>query len=169
MTQTEFLTVVGLSIALATFINGLLYNYWVLPKINKNLKSFEKLLTKEESLRENKWQIKRSACLKALNIADAVLSNYEYPNVKKEDIKPGKVTTEEVRTCFNELACTCDKTEVIETLKKIIKGNGVSPDIIVDLRNTVRRELEFDTDDFDKDRANAFIGKITADPELKKQ
>lgn len=167
MTTTEIFAVVGLSLTGATLINGVLYNYWLLPKINKRLKTFESLLKKEESLRENKWQIKRAACLKALNIADALLSNYEYPGAKKEDIKPGKITTEEVRTCFNELACSCDNTEVIDTLKKIM-FESVSPDIIVDLRNSVRRELEFGNDDFDTDRDKAFVGKVGADPDLKK-
>ena len=37
----------------------------------------------ERSKREwEKFQIKKDACLRALNIANAVLSNYEYPNVK---------------------------------------------------------------------------------------
>jgi hypothetical protein len=63
------------------------------------------------------------------------------------------------------LACSCDNTEVIQILKKIL-FEVVSPDIIVDLRNSVRRELEFGTDDFDKDRNKAFVGKVSADPEL---
>lgn len=110
-------------------------------------------------------KIERTACFKTLNIADALLSNYNYPNANKEQIKPGKIITEEVRTCFNELACSCDYTEVIKTLKKIM-FEPVLPDIIVDLRNAVRRELEFGVDDFDKDRNHAFIGRISADPEL---
>jgi len=166
MSLSEIFTVVGLSLAGATFINTLLYNLFLLPRINKRLKSFEAVIQKNEKLRENKWQIKRSACLKALNIADALLSNYEYPGARKEDIKPGKITTEEVRTCFNELACSCDNTEVIEILKKIMY-ESVSPDIIVDLRNSVRGELEFGDDNFDKDMVNAFVGKVGADPELK--
>tara|TARA_R110002096_G_scaffold251155_5_gene443879 strand:+ start:1466 stop:1969 length:504 start_codon:yes stop_codon:yes gene_type:complete len=167
MTTVEILKIVGLSLTGATLINGILYKYWLLPKINKDLKSFESKLKREESINENRWQIKRNACLNALNIADALLSNYEYPNAKKEDIKPGKITTEEVRTCFNELAASCSNSDVIDILKKIMY-ESVSPDIIVDLRNAVRQELEFGKDDFDKDRDKAFVGKIGADPELKK-
>jgi len=166
MTTSEVFTVIGLSLTATTIVNGVLYNYWILPRINKELKSFENLLKKEETLRENRWQIKRSACLRALNIADALLSNYTYPNARREDIKPGKITTEEVRTCFNELACSCDNSEVIETLKKIM-FESVSPDIIVDLRNAVRRELEFGKEDFDKDREKAFVGKVIGDPDLR--
>ncbi len=45
---------------------------------------------------------------------------------------------------------------------------SVSPDIIVDLRNAVRLELDFGKEEFDKDREKAFVGKVGADPELKK-
>lgn len=165
MTLSETFTVVGLSLTGATIINTLIYTYFLLPRINKRLKSFEAIIQRNEKLRENKWQIKRAACLEALNIADAILSNYEYPGARKEDIKPGKITTEEVRTCFNELACSCDNTEVIEILKRIMY-DSVSPDIIVDLRNSVRRELEFGNDNFDKDRDKAFVGKVVADPDF---
>lgn len=47
----------------------------------------------------------------------------------KSDIKPGITSTEDVRTCFNELACSCDNTDVIEVLKKIM-FESVSLDII---------------------------------------
>jgi uncharacterized protein YxjI len=102
-----------------------------------------------------------------LNIADALLSNYKYPNVKDGEIKPGKISTEEVRKCFNDLACSCREATVIDLLKKIM-FESVSPDIIVDLRNAVRIELDFGNQEFDKDRDKAFVGKVGADPDLKK-
>ncbi|WP_461643273.1 hypothetical protein [Labilibaculum euxinus] len=165
MTTIEILKVVGLSLTGASLINGIIYKFWLFPKINKDLKSFESNLKREESINENRWQIKRTACLNALNIADSVLSNKEYPNVRKEDIKPGKATTEEVRTCFNELAASCINSEVIDILKKMM-FESVSPDIIVDLRNAVRNELGFDDKSFDKDREKAFVGKVGCDPDL---
>ena len=94
------------------------------------------------------------------------MSNYQYANTPQGDILKQEVTTEDVRLCFNELACTCDSTEVIEILKMILY-KPVRPDIIVDLRNAVRRELKFGITDFDKDRTNAFVGKIGADPKIK--
>ncbi len=45
---------------------------------------------------------------------------------------------------------------------------SVSPDIIVDLRNAVRKELDFGNEVFDTDRDKAFVGKVGADPEIKK-
>ena len=108
------------------------------------------------------WQLKKVACLNALNLANAVLSNYEYPKVKKEDIKPQTESVENARSCFNELACTCDGPEVIDAIKHIIFGNP-SPDAIVDLRNAVRKELKFSRTSIDNDREKAFIGKINCD------
>jgi hypothetical protein len=167
MNTKEILTIIGLSITFAGLINAVLYQFWFLPKVNKSFRDFESSIKQKELINQERWQLKRAACLKALNIADCILSNYKYENVKSEDILPTPITTEEVRQCFNELACTCDRTEVIELLKKILYDKS-TPDIIVDLRNGVRRELEFGNADFDKDRTNAFVGKIGADPKIKK-
>jgi hypothetical protein len=44
---------------------------------------------------------------------------------------------------------------------------SVNPDIIVDLRNAVRQELDFGNQIFDKDRDKAFVAKVGADPDVK--
>lgn len=168
MKLKDIFTIIGISISVASLFNMALYQYFYLPKTNKQFREFESVLKQNELINQERWILKRNACLKALNIADCVLSNYEYENVKRENIVSTPITTEEVRQCFNELACTCDNTEVIETLKKILYDNKVRPDIIVDLRNSVRRELNFGAVDFDKDRTNAFVGKIFADPKIQK-
>ena len=108
------------------------------------------------------WQIKKDACLNALNLANAVLSNYEYSNVNEGDISPQYESIENARACFNELACTCEGPEVINALKHIM-FNTVSPDAIVDLRNAVRKELKFSNKTIDSDRENAFVGKINCE------
>lgn len=115
----------------------------------------------EQSKRKwEKWNIKKAACLKALNLANAVLSNYEYQNTCKDDLEAQYTTIEDARGCFNELACTCDSPAVIEELKNIMFGQ-VTPDAIVDLRNAVRKELEFSNQEIDIDREKAFIGKLS--------
>src|ERR1035438_4832515 len=157
MNLKELLIVIGLSITFAGVINTAFYQFWYLPKVNLKFRELEVKFKHDELINQERWQLKRLACLQALKIADGILSNYKYPNVKTGDILPQEVTTEEVRLCFNELACTCDSTEVIEILKKILY-DSVRPDIIVDLRNAVRRELAFGKADFDKDRKNAFVG-----------
>lgn len=120
-------------------------------------------LVNERSKRHwERWQIKKAACLRALNIANAVLSNYTYPNVAKGDITPQNESTESVRACFNELACTCDGPEVIRGLKKIM-FEQVTPAEIVNLRNAVRRELGFSAKAVDDDLDQSFIGKVNCE------
>ena len=167
MELKDILTVITISIAFASLINVILYQFLFLPKFNKSFKILEFELKQKDLINQEQWRHKRDACFNALNIADNLLSNYTYPNVKKGDIKPGKLTTEEVRKCFNDLACACQGTQVIDILKKIIY-ESVSPDIIVDLRNAVRSELEFGDTNFDNDREKAFVGRIGVDHEFKK-
>lgn len=165
MELADILKIVALSITFAGFINTILYKFVFFPKFNKTIKEFESELKQKDLIKNERWKHKRDACFNALNIADALISNYSYENVKEGDIKKGKVTTEEVRKCFNDLACSCDDTKVTDLLKKIM-FDSITPDIIVDLRNAVRAELEFGNAEFDKDRYKAFVGKVGADPEL---
>ena len=164
MELKDILTITGLSITFAGIINGVIYQYFFFPKFNRRFKKLEFELKQKDLINQEQWKHKRDACFNALNIADSLISNYIYPNVKDGDIKPGKITTEEVRKCFNDLACSCRETVVIDLLKKIL-FESVSPDIIVDLRNAVRIELEFGNEEFDKDRNRAFVGKVMADKE----
>lgn len=164
MELKDILAIVGLSLSFAGLINIIFYQLVFLPKFSKTFKKFEFDLKQKDLIKQEQWKLKRDACFNALNIADALLSNYKYPNVKDGDIKPGKVTTEEVRKCFNDLACSCQETLVIDLLKKIMY-ESVSPDIIVDLRNAVRQELDFGNQIFDKDRDKAFVAKVGADPD----
>lgn len=116
-----------------------------------------------------RWKTKKDACEKALDMADAVLSTYEYPNVSSGMILKDEdgVDTIKARKIVNALACSCDTEEVLITFKKVLFGS-VSPDIIVDLRNAVRKELKFGRKNIDNDRDRAFIGKLGADPKTKK-
>ncbi len=120
-------------------------------------------LFNERSKRQwERWQLKKAACLKALNIANAVLSNYEYPNVKKGDITPQHETIDDIRACFNELACTCEQPDVINGLKKIM-FETVTPAEILKLRAAVRKELGMGSQAVDTDDERAFVGKVMCD------
>lgn len=167
MELKNILIIVSLSITFAGLVNVILYQFVFLPKFNKRFKEFEFEMKQKDLINQEQWKHKRNACFNALNIADNLLSNYKFPNVKDGDIKPGKVTTEEVRKCFNDLACSCRETKVIDLLKKVM-FESVSPDIIVDLRNAVRVELDFGNQEFDTDRDKAFVGKVLSDPDLMK-
>lgn len=110
-----------------------------------------------------RWQMRKAACLRALNIANALLSSYKYANVKDGDIVPQYESVKEVRACINELACTCDGPEVLDQMKRILFSPALSPDAIVDLRNAVRRELSFSTGVIDTDRDRAFVGRVVCE------
>ena len=128
-----------------------------------NLEKIKALLSESSHQKNAVWLIKRNACLKALDLANAVLSNYEYSNVPKEDMVPQRESIESARSCFNELACTCESSEVIDQLKIILFDKTTSPAAIVDLRNAVRKELGFENTSIDLDRDHAFVGKINCD------
>ena len=120
-------------------------------------------LVNERSKREwERWQLKKAACLRALNIANAVLSNYSYSNVQKSEITPQYESTEAIRACFNDLACTCDGPEVINGLKKIM-FEQVTPAEIVKLRTAVRIELGMGRKMIDHDVERAFIGRVNCE------
>jgi len=133
--------------------------------VDRSLEYFKVELQTKRALRDEQWRFKRDACLKALAVADAMLSNYNYPNVSEGEIVKQDCSTEEVRGCLNALACSCESSEVIEQLKKIL-FDSVSPDSIIDLRTAVRKELGFGLDSVDNDRERAFVGKVCSDPKI---
>lgn len=125
----------------------------------KQLEHFSVQLQEDRQKRDRAWLLKRDACLKALNIANGALSNYTYSNVPAGQIVPQALDIVDVRACFNELACSCEKPDVLKELKRIM-FNSPTPDAIVDLRNAVRRELEFGNQEIDSDRERAFVGRV---------
>ena len=126
---------------------------------SKKLEELKGQIETQTAQIHERWVIKRNACLRALNLANAVLSNYTYPKVTAGEIVPQKTTINEARSCVDELACSCDSSEVLDTLKEIM-FSSVSADKIVDLRHAVRTELGFSQDVIDTDRDKAFIGKL---------
>lgn len=127
------------------------------------LEGVKSQLNHQQHNRNEVWLMKQKACLNALDIANAVLSNYSYQNVPTGVIEPQYETTEKVRSCLNELACTCESPEVLNQLK-VILYDSVTPDAIVDLRRAVRAELGFNNVDLDADREQAFLAKATCVP-----
>lgn len=118
----------------------------------------------EKSKRDwENWQLRKTACLNALNIANAILSNYSFGSLHASKLVPQYEKVEDVRACMNELACVCNGPEVIDLMKKIMFSD-VSLDVIVDLRSAVRKELNMHLNDIDLDRDRAFVGSIVCDP-----
>ena len=83
-----------------------LFKNWITARVKQSIvheydKKLERLKADIQSdllKRQEIWLLKRNACLKALNLANAVLSNYQYPNIKKEDITPQFETIENAST-----------------------------------------------------------------------
>ncbi len=159
----------GIGATIATF----LLKIWLTERIRQSiaheyatqLEHLKAALQSNVKTQQEVWLLKRDACLKALNLANAVLSNYTYQNIAPDAIVRQFETVSSAWACFNELACTCERAEVLSQLKRILFGK-VSPDAIVDLRNAVRRELGFSNVEIDDDREKAFIGKLNCDPSL---
>jgi hypothetical protein len=160
METSTLITAITAATGVATLVNLVIYNYFFLPKINKSLEDYKSLIKLQDKVNEEKWLLKRDACMTALAIADSQISNRTYPNVKEGSIDKAPLnTTADVRTCINKLNCSCENPEVLRLLK-VILFDSYSPDIIVDLRNAVREELNFGDAPFDLDRERAFVGRI---------
>lgn len=116
---------------------------------------------------ESKWHLKYEACMQALDLADAILSNMDFDGIPEGVMVKEDVKTEDVRDCINKLACSCDGKGVLDTFKKIIIGKGFRLDIVVDLRNAVREELEFSAVAIDTDRENSYIARVGSKSETR--
>lgn len=145
-----------------------IFKNWIMEKIkqsvsydyNKKIEELKALLQENLSKRQEVWLIKKDACMKAFKLANAVLSNYNYIGFDNNNIVPQLISIEEARECIDNLACSCDGKEVIAVLKRILFEKKGSADIIVDLRNAVRKELGFTLEQVDDDREKAFIAKL---------
>lgn len=162
MTLKNIAAIVSITVGLATVINLLFYQFWYLPKIQRSIERFKSELKSEEFLKQERWKIKRDACIKALDIADALISNYQFKNISDADMKKSYVSTEDVRKCINDLATSCEGPEVLDQLK-VILFDSITPAAIVELRNAVRKELEFGETEIDTDRDKAYVGIIITD------
>jgi len=140
--------------------------YSIKHEYDQKFEEIKTTLQEHSNINQNKNELKKKACMQALRLANCVLSNYHYPHVPAGGIQPQTMSLEEARACIDELACTCESSNVLDTLKNIL-FNSVSPDSIVDLRNAIRKELSFSVIEIDTDRARAFIGKLGCCPPSK--
>ena len=101
---------------------------------------------------QRRWDLKREACLEALEIIDARFADYEWSSngtpikVDKQDFIP----TAKIRSCFNRLVVACDDSSVPQSFERCLNlemGNKDSQqftmDTVVNLRNAIRKELGF--------------------------
>ena len=137
-------------------------------ELEKQIEVFKIQIKAQESIVQTKWEIKRDACLKALDIVDAFWANIEWKGMdamgKEIDSstieKQDPPSIEDIRNCYNSLSLSCDSDSVLREYKRCLQFSGeLSGDAIVDLRNAIRKELGFG-EDIDFDRAGAFIGRV---------
>jgi len=97
-------------------------------------------------------------------LIDAHLSHTLIPP-EGQQITKQFATTEEARTCHNNLILTCEDTKVVELFGLIMFGpkdlsqpKTPPTDLLNQYRNLVRKELGFGSD-LDLDRDRAWFGK----------
>ncbi len=104
---------------------------------------------------QRRWEIKREACLEALEIIDARFADYDW-NANGNPMKVDKqdfVTTAKIRSCFNRLVLACNDSKVPQLFEKCLHlqvGDNDPPQLdmatVVSLRNAIRKELGFGKD-----------------------
>ena len=112
----------------------------------------------------HKWELKKKACLDALEIVDAYYSNQNWttPGGVLEPEKQEKPKIKDVRNTYNNLSLCCDKVEVLSLYKKCLGVYGnTQPDDMVNLRNAIRKELGYGKD-IDCDRDKAWIARVNS-------
>ncbi len=137
-------------------------------ELDKQIEVFKSQVKAHESVTQTKWEIKRDACLKALDIVDALWANIEWKGTDEKGKEVGAAVVEkqtppsieDVRNCYNSLVLSCDTDSVLREYKRCLNmSGGLKGDAIVDLRNAIRKELGFGAD-LDFDRAGAFIVRV---------
>jgi hypothetical protein len=101
---------------------------------------------------QRRWEIKREACLEALEIIDARFADYEWLSdgapvkIDKQDYIP----TAKIRSCFNRLVLSCRDSSVPQEFERCLNldmgkkdSAQFSMDSVVKLRNAIRKELGF--------------------------
>ena len=113
-----------------------------------------------------KRELKYKALLRSLNLIDAYFSHILIPPQGGQIIKQYG-TTEEARTCHNNLILTCEDTKILELFSEIKFGPKVNnsktippTDLLNQYRNLVRKELGFGSD-LVLDRDRAWFGKVS--------
>ena len=125
-------------------------------------------IEKEAYIQRSAHELKRQACLDALDVVDAAMSQLEWKDDKGNVLPVAKqeLNIDSARGAFNQLALTCANPEIVE---KYVEALGIRTpdeppitsrgDLIVDLRNKMRTELGFG-EPLDFDRRKAWIGNL---------
>lgn len=129
---------------------------------NQKLEQFKADLRNSETVSQARWEIKRQACLEALRVVDTFFSHQSWQGVSKPAETQGSIDVAKARECYNALALSCNSEEVLQQFKRCLglSSEPIRADMIVDLRNEIRRELEFGQE-VDLDRTSAWIARLS--------
>lgn len=105
---------------------------------------------------QRRWEIKREACLEALEIIDARFA--DYPWISNEKLikvdKQKSIPTAKIRSCFNKLVLACKDSSVPKAFEKCLNLKIDNRDVqslsmsdVVPFRNAIRKELGLGKDD----------------------
>ena len=100
-----------------------------------------------------RWELKRNAAIKALTIADSIMS------ARLSNGKEARPSTRELRAVYNELALSSENPEVIRTYMELMVSPVVPTSKIQDFVNTLRKDLHF-KEDLNLDTNASWIGTI---------
>ena len=112
-------------------------------------------LRSKEIGEQRRWEIKREACLEALQIVDSRFADYDWKMGEKSAAIDGQdfIPTANIRSCFNRLALTCKDSTVPQLFENCLNlsVDGREPEplnmtTVVTLRNAIRKELGFGKD-----------------------
>jgi hypothetical protein len=136
-----------------------------IEEITKKVEQVKAEIQKGEEIGKQKRELKYKALLTSLNLIDAHLSFNLIPGPGQQ-ISKQYATTEEARTCHNNLILTCEDTKVLDLFALIMFGPKdknkpqiPSTDLLNQYRNLVRKELGFGNN-LELDRDRAWFGKV---------
>lgn len=115
--------------------------------ITEKIEQVKAQIQNNQEIEKQKRELKFKSLLSSLTIIDAFFSHKYNANGKVFDKQNS--STEEVRTCHNNLILTCENTEIIDLFTKILlppKDRSVNQDpipLLNEYRNLVRKELGF--------------------------
>lgn len=128
------------------------------------LEGYKNTLKEAERINQQRWEMKRSVFLQALEIVDSWWSNIEWSGVQPD--QQAKPAIDKVRSIHNQISLICESKEVLEAFeaclrfKKPHEERALSMDMIVDLRNAMRKELKFQ-EEIPASRSACWVAKMT--------
>lgn len=109
---------------------------------------------------EHRREIKRQACLQALEIVDAHFSNEDWIGMPEPE-RQTPPDIQRARDVYNKLCLSCSNDAVLKAYKRCLGLYGpFTAAEIVDLRNAIIAELGFGGH-FDTDREKAWISRLS--------